>query len=118
MLACYIICFVLYCIFKGTPQELSHLITPIQTQVGEQNEKALRDQYGADAVSFMRVDITSHSNFEAAFEKCFELYGGIDVVVNNAGVDGEINWESQLQINFYVCQDSKKQTSLFQTPLP
>ena len=50
----------------------------------------------------MRVDITSHSNFEAAFEKCFELYGGIDVVVNNAGMDGEINWESQLQINFYV----------------
>ena len=50
----------------------------------------------------MRVDITSHSNFEAAFEKCFELYGGIDVMVNNAGVDGEINWETQLQINFYV----------------
>ena len=50
----------------------------------------------------MRVDVTSHSNFEAAFEKCFELYGGIDVMVNNAGVDGEINWETQLQINFYV----------------
>ena len=50
----------------------------------------------------MRVDITSNSNFEAAFEKCFHLYGGIDVVVNNAGVDGEINWEAQLQINFYV----------------
>ena len=50
----------------------------------------------------MRVDITSHSNFEAAFEKCLDLYNGIDVVVNNAGVDGEINWESQLQINFLV----------------
>ena len=53
----------------------------------------------------MRVDITSHSNFEAAFEKCFELYEGIDVVVNNAGMDGEIDWESKLQINFYVCHD-------------
>ena len=50
----------------------------------------------------MRVDITSHSNFEAAFEKCLDLYNGIDVLVNNAGVDGEINWESQLQINFMV----------------
>ena len=50
----------------------------------------------------MRVDITSHSNFEGAFEKCLDLFGGIDVVVNNAGVDGEINWESQLQINFMV----------------
>ena len=64
-----------------------------------------RDQYGTDALTFMRVDITSHSNFEAAFEKCFELYEGIDVVVNNAGMDGEIDWESKLQINFYVCYD-------------
>ena len=50
----------------------------------------------------MRVDITSHSNFEAAFEKCFELYGGIDVLVNCAGLDGEIDWEAKLQINFFV----------------
>ena len=64
--------------------------------------KILQEEYGSNRVHFMRVDITSHTNFEAAFEKCFELYGGIDVVVNNAGVDGEINWETQLQINFYV----------------
>ena len=50
----------------------------------------------------MRVDVASHSNFEAAFEKCFKIFGGIDVVVNNAGVEGEINWETQLQINFFV----------------
>ena len=62
----------------------------------------MRDEFGVDKVAFMRVDITSHSNFEAAFEKCLDLYNGIDVVVNNAGVDGEINWESQLQINFLV----------------
>ena len=71
-------------------------------QAGEQHAKELGEEFGAGNVCFMRVDITSHSNFEAAFEKCFELYEGIDVVVNNAGVDGEINWEAQLQINFYV----------------
>ena len=64
----------------------------------------MRDEFGQDKVAFMRVDITSHSNFEAAFEKCLDLFGGIDVVINNAGVDGEINWESQLQINFFVSQ--------------
>ena len=48
------------------------------------------------------MDVSSNSNFESAFEKCLELYGGIDVVVNNAGVEGEINWETQLQINFLV----------------
>ena len=48
------------------------------------------------------MDVSSNSNFESAFEKCLEIYGGIDVVVNNAGVEGEINWETQLQINFLV----------------
>ena len=50
----------------------------------------------------MRVDVASQANFEAAFEKCLDLYKSIDVVVNNAGVEGEINWETQLEINFNV----------------
>jgi NAD(P)-dependent dehydrogenase (short-subunit alcohol dehydrogenase family) len=70
---------------------------------GERLEKELGDQYGSGKVAFKRVDITSHTNFEAAFEKCLDHFDGLDVVVNVAGVDGEINWESQLQINFYVC---------------
>jgi NAD(P)-dependent dehydrogenase (short-subunit alcohol dehydrogenase family) len=53
-------------------------------------------------VAFKRVDITSHTNFEAAFEKCLDLFDGLDVVVNVAGVNGEIYWETQLQINLYV----------------
>ena len=50
----------------------------------------------------MRVDVASQANFEAAFEKCLDLYKSIDVVVNNAGVEGEINWETQLETNFNV----------------
>ena len=50
----------------------------------------------------MRVDVASQANFEAAFEKCLDLYESIDVVVNNAGVEGEINWETQLETNFNV----------------
>jgi hypothetical protein len=26
----------------------------------------------------------------------------VDVVVNNAGIDGEVNWEVQLQVNLFV----------------
>ena len=69
---------------------------------GEKQAKLLQDEFGPSKINFKRVDVSSNSNFESAFEKCLELYGGIDVVVNNAGVEGEINWETQLQINFLV----------------
>ncbi len=50
----------------------------------------------------MRVDISSDSNIERAFEKCLDTFGSLDIVINNAGVDGEINWDVQLQINLFV----------------
>ena len=62
----------------------------------------MKDRFGDDRVEFMRVDVASFNNLEKAFEKCFDAFGSLDVVVNNAGVDGEIYWESQLQINLFV----------------
>jgi NAD(P)-dependent dehydrogenase (short-subunit alcohol dehydrogenase family) len=62
----------------------------------------LKRRYGDDNVEFMRVDVASFHNVEKAFEKCFDVFGTLDVVVNNAGVDGEINWEAQMQINLFV----------------
>ena len=50
----------------------------------------------------MWVNVTSHTNFEAAVEKCFELWGSLDVIVNNAGINGEVNWEAQVRITFDV----------------
>ena len=62
----------------------------------------MKDKHGTDRVEFMRVDVGSFNNLERAFEKCFDVFGSLDVVVNNAGVDGEINWETQMQINLFV----------------
>ena len=71
-------------------------------QEGENQARKLQEEFGSNKVHFMRVDVASQANFEAAFEKCLDLYESIDVVVNNAGVEGEINWETQLETNFNV----------------
>ena len=71
-------------------------------QEGENQAKILQEEFGSNKIHFMRVDVASQANFEAAFEKCLVLYKSIDVVVNNAGVEGEINWETQLETNFNV----------------
>lgn len=59
-------------------------------------------KYGSSNVKFMRVDVASHSNFEMAFRECFESFGTIDVLVNNAGTNAETSWETQVQINLMV----------------
>ena len=76
------------------------LMADLNYKVGEEKEKEFQEKYGLK-VAYMRVDVSSHQNFEATFEKCLELFGQVDALVNSAGIIGEINWETQLQINLF-----------------
>jgi len=62
----------------------------------------LGEKHGKDRVIFYRLDVTSHTNFDEAFEACIEAFGQVDVLVNNAGVASEHFWETVTQINFMV----------------
>ena len=78
------------------------LLVDINHQLGEQRIQELIGKYGLGRFEYMKADVTSHQNFEGAFEKCLELFGRIDVLVNSAGILSEINWETELQINLHV----------------
>ncbi len=47
----------------------------------------------------MYVDVSSRTTYEAAFERCVKQFGGIDVVINNAAMNGDANWETVIDIN-------------------
>jgi len=47
--------------------------------------KAMADQLGASA-HFVRCDVSSKTDIEAAVKTCIERFGSIDIVVNNAGM--------------------------------
>ena len=73
------------------------------TQDGEVTANELASKHGEDKVAFMYVDVSSHTNFEAAFLRCIELFSGVDIIVNNAGMNGDASWESMININLKVC---------------
>ena len=75
------------------------LMADLNFKSGEQKEKELQDEHGQDKVIYFRVDVSSAQNFDAAFEKCLEFFGKVDVLINSAGIVGESNWETLLQIN-------------------
>ena len=45
---------------------------------------------GSGDIEFARVDVTDQDSVEMMVEKAVEVFGGIDVLVNNAGVTGEM----------------------------
>jgi NAD(P)-dependent dehydrogenase (short-subunit alcohol dehydrogenase family) len=48
---------------------------------------AAAEEFG-DAVRFVRADVAREADVEAAVATCVEAFGGVDCVVNNAGVGG------------------------------
>jgi NAD(P)-dependent dehydrogenase (short-subunit alcohol dehydrogenase family) len=60
------------------------LVTDIAVELGETTVKEIEDAGGRAA--FQRQDVTSEADWEAATAKAVELFDGLDIVVNNAGL--------------------------------
>lgn len=74
---------------KATAERLANegaavLITDIQVEAGEAAAKEINDAGGKAA--FLKHDVTSEAEWEAACKAAVEHFGGLDIVVNNAGM--------------------------------
>jgi short-subunit dehydrogenase len=59
------------------------VIADILTKEGEETAAKL----GKDTAMFVRLDVTKEAEWEAAIAATVKRFGGIDVVVNNAGIE-------------------------------
>jgi NAD(P)-dependent dehydrogenase (short-subunit alcohol dehydrogenase family) len=58
------------------------------------NEQALQEAVAAidsDAVSYVVADVTQPEQVQQYVETAVARYGGIDIFINNAGIEGEVN---------------------------
>lgn len=55
----------------------------------DESAKAFEDRYGTDRLRFKRTDVTSEPDIEATVAFCVESFGGLDIMVNNAGALGD-----------------------------
>ncbi|MEW1687962.1 SDR family oxidoreductase [Streptomyces sp. NPDC091265] len=54
----------------------------------KETEQALADEFGADRVASLPCDVTDETQVQALFARAEQLHGGLDIVVNNAGLGG------------------------------
>ncbi|MEU8888232.1 SDR family oxidoreductase [Streptomyces sp. NPDC048442] len=54
----------------------------------KESEQALAEEFGADRVTSLPCDVTDETQVQALFARAAEIHGGLDLVVNNAGLGG------------------------------
>jgi len=78
------------------------VLTDILVDQGLQTEKAFKQEYGEDNVLFLKGDCTSQQDMEGVFDTTVKTFGGLDVVVNNAGIGAFRSPKVTFDINVFA----------------
>ncbi|GLV34376.1 Photoreceptor dehydrogenase [Carabus blaptoides fortunei] len=60
----------------------------------------LSKEFSTSQVTFIKTDVTDMNALEDAFKKTIDSFGGLDIVVNNAGVADDREYELEINVNF------------------
>ncbi|XP_005103971.2 15-hydroxyprostaglandin dehydrogenase [NAD(+)] [Aplysia californica] len=75
-------------------------LTDMNEEAGQATVSEFSTKYGQNKVFFMKCDVTSEAQMEETFQTIKERLGGLDIVINNAGIGSEFNgWEKTVDVN-------------------
>ncbi|XP_030047391.1 15-hydroxyprostaglandin dehydrogenase [NAD(+)] [Microcaecilia unicolor] len=71
----------------------------IAVEKGEEYKNVLDKEFGSDKSLFIKCDVSKEDQLKDAFQKTVERFGKLHVVINNAGINNEKNWEKTIDVN-------------------
>ncbi|CAH1116662.1 unnamed protein product [Phaedon cochleariae] len=75
------------------------VIADIDAKNGAEAATMLNKTYGANKAFFIKTDVTKAEQMDAAFALAVSKFGKLDLVINNAGIMNDANWELEIAIN-------------------
>lgn len=73
--------------------------------------KIIEESFGFDKAIFVKADVSDMEKLRNAFEQCVKKFGNIDILINNAGICDESQWEKEISVN--VASITAKLTKIF-----
>ncbi|XP_025832267.1 15-hydroxyprostaglandin dehydrogenase [NAD(+)]-like [Agrilus planipennis] len=74
-------------------------LVDIDTDLLENVKEQIVKEFGSDKVDFTKADVADKSQLEVGFKKAIQTFNQLDIVINNAGIGDDANYEKQIQIN-------------------
>lgn len=74
-------------------------LVDLNQSVGEECKSDLDKQFGENNCIFIQCDVTDAVTLKEAFQNTVKMFGRLDIVINNAGINNEKNWEKTIDVN-------------------
>nr|XP_023028802.1 15-hydroxyprostaglandin dehydrogenase [NAD(+)]-like [Leptinotarsa decemlineata] len=74
-------------------------LTDINETNGKKALEEIETEFGKGKAIFIQCDVTKMEEIQIAFESTLEKFGSIDILINNAGILDDLNWEREIAIN-------------------
>ncbi|XP_076174697.1 15-hydroxyprostaglandin dehydrogenase [NAD(+)]-like [Ptiloglossa arizonensis] len=71
----------------------------IRETAGMQAMDALNAEFGRNRAIFFRCDVTKNSEFDETFKKAVNALGGLEILINTAGVIDETDFSKAIDVN-------------------
>ncbi|XP_029356689.1 15-hydroxyprostaglandin dehydrogenase [NAD(+)] isoform X2 [Echeneis naucrates] len=65
----------------------------------EECKAQLEAEFGTGNCNFIQCDVSDGDALRDAFQNTVDQFGRLDIVINNAGINNEKNWEKTIQVN-------------------
>lgn len=74
-------------------------IVDINEVIGQKAVEEIQQEFGEGKAIFLNHDVSIRTQFEEAFKATINTFQHLDVVINNAGIVNEKNWERTIDVN-------------------